>query len=44
VAPGALGNPVRESLGAFLVDPINVSVYGINQPQAQQIYDRVGWK
>jgi iron(III) transport system substrate-binding protein len=37
-------NPELESLGAFKKDAINVSMYGKNQPAAQQIYDRAGWK
>jgi iron(III) transport system substrate-binding protein len=37
-------NPELESLGTFKKDAINVSMYGKNQPAAQQIYDRAGWK
>ncbi|MCR9255941.1 MAG: Fe(3+) ABC transporter substrate-binding protein [Alphaproteobacteria bacterium] len=44
VVVGALDNPVLEALGGFVVDPINVAVYGENQPLAQKIYDRAGWK
>jgi len=44
VVPGALDNPHLEALGAYVVDPINVAIYGINQPEAQKIYDRAGWK
>ena len=33
-----------QSLGSFKIDPVNVAVYGENQPLAQKIYDRVGWK
>ena len=32
------------ALGEFKIDPINVSAYGANQPLAQKIFDRVGWK
>jgi iron(III) transport system substrate-binding protein len=28
----------------FKIDPLNVSVYGENQPLAQVIYDRAGWR
>ena len=31
------------ALGEFKPDPINVSVYGTNQTQAQMIFDRAGW-
>ena len=31
-------------LGVFLEDPINVAVYGQNQPEAQKIFDAAGWK
>lgn len=37
-------NDVLKSLGEFKEDKINVSVYGENQPIAQKVYDRVGWK
>ncbi|HMA13709.1 MAG: Fe(3+) ABC transporter substrate-binding protein [Bacteroidota bacterium] len=33
-----------KSLGTdFKVDPVNISVYGSNQPKAQMIFDSVGW-
>jgi iron(III) transport system substrate-binding protein len=31
------------ALGEFKTNPINVSVYGTNQAQAQMIFDRAGW-
>jgi iron(III) transport system substrate-binding protein len=31
------------ALGEFKTDPVNVSVYGNNQAQAQMIFDRAGW-
>jgi iron(III) transport system substrate-binding protein len=37
-------NPVLNSLGEFSYDPINVAVLGRNQPLAQKIFDRAGWK
>ncbi|HYM19216.1 MAG TPA: extracellular solute-binding protein [Micropepsaceae bacterium] len=32
------------ALGTFKTDPLNVSVYGQNQAQAQAIFDRAGWR
>ena len=37
-------NPDLASLGDFKADTINVAVYGRNQPKAQMVYDRAGWK
>lgn len=31
-------------LGEFKADPVNVAVFGDNQPMAQKIFDRAGWK
>ena len=39
-----LDNPVLAELGDFRTDTLNVSVYGENQPEAQRVYDRAGWK
>jgi iron(III) transport system substrate-binding protein len=45
VVPSArVTNPVLSALGEFQYDPINVAVLGRNQPVAQKIFDRVGWK
>ena len=44
VAATVKGNSAVESLGSFKVDPINVAVYGENQPTAQKVFDRAGWK
>jgi len=45
VVPSArVTNPVLSALGEFQYDPINVAVLGRNQPVAQRIFDRVGWK
>ena len=45
VVPGArVTNPVLSALGEFQYDPINVAVLGRNQPLAQKIFDRAGWK
>ena len=37
-------NPALAALGAFKQDALNVAALGRNQPAAQRIYDRVGWK
>ncbi len=44
VVAGVEGSSALESLGSFKVDPINVAVFGENQPEAQKIFDRAGWK
>ena len=44
VVAGVEGSSGLESLGSFKVDPINVAVLGENQPEAQKIFDRAGWK
>jgi iron(III) transport system substrate-binding protein len=45
VVPSArVTNPVLSALGDFQYDPINVAVLGRNQPLAQKIFDRAGWK
>ena len=44
VVDGVAANSVLEQLGSFKADPLNVSVLGENQPQAQRIFDRVGWQ
>jgi iron(III) transport system substrate-binding protein len=44
VSSARVVNPVLNSLGEFSYDPINVAVLGRNQPLAQKIFDRVGWK
>jgi iron(III) transport system substrate-binding protein len=41
---GALENPVLVGLGMPRFDSVNVAVYGENQPEAQRIFDRAGWK
>ena len=45
--PAAIGarlTPELTALGRFKPDPVNVSVYGQNQAQAQAIFDRAGWR
>ena len=32
------------ALGEFTIDPLNVATYGVNQAQAQAIFDRAGWR
>ena len=44
VAGVKLDNPALESLGTFRADTLNVSVLGKNQPLAQKVADRAGWK
>jgi iron(III) transport system substrate-binding protein len=45
VVPGVrIDNPALEALGDFKADAINVGVLGRNQPVAQKIADRAGYK
>ncbi len=44
VVDGVAANSVLERLGAFKADPLNIAVLGENQPEAQRIFDRVGWQ
>ncbi|SMF76306.1 iron(III) transport system substrate-binding protein [Tistlia consotensis] len=44
VVKGISANPELEALGDPKIDPVNVSVYGENQPLAQMLYDQAGWK
>lgn len=45
VVPGAVAhNPELHALGKFRADPINIGVLGRNQPAAQKLIDRAGWK
>jgi iron(III) transport system substrate-binding protein len=44
VVAGVTPSSVLESLGAFKPDTLNVSVFGENQPSAQRIFDRAGWR
>ena len=45
VVPGVpTNNPALKALGAFKTDSINIAVIGKNQPVAQKIFDRVGYK
>jgi iron(III) transport system substrate-binding protein len=44
VVEGVAAKDALKALGAFKTDQLNVAVYGENQPAAQMIFDRVGWK
>jgi iron(III) transport system substrate-binding protein len=44
VKGAAVDNPALAALGAFKPDALNVSALGRNQPVAQKLYDRAGWK
>ena len=44
VAGAPLNNRNLEALGTFRADTLNVGVLGKNQPAAQRIFDRVGFK
>ena len=45
VVKGApLNNKALASLGTFKMDALNISALGKNQPEAQKIFDRVGYK
>ncbi|NGP53052.1 Fe(3+) ABC transporter substrate-binding protein [Thioalkalivibrio sp. XN8] len=44
VEGAALDNPALETLGEFKVDPVDATVYGENQAEAQRALDRAGWK
>jgi iron(III) transport system substrate-binding protein len=45
VVKGAvLNNKALASLGTFKMDPLNIGMLGKNQPAAQKIFDRVGYK
>ncbi len=37
-------NPALKTLGKFKIDPVNIAMIGKNQPVAQKIFDRVGYK
>ncbi|MGV3627160.1 MAG: extracellular solute-binding protein [Betaproteobacteria bacterium] len=44
VKGAALNNKALASLGTFKMDTLNIGVLGKNQPTAQKIFDRVGYK
>jgi len=39
-----VNNPALAALGDFKADTLNVSALGRNQPAAQKLYDRAGWR
>jgi iron(III) transport system substrate-binding protein len=43
VATASLDSDLK-ALGPFKTDPINVRAYGENQVQAQELFDKAGWK
>ncbi len=44
VASAPLDNPALSALGQFRQDTLNVAALGRNQPIAQKLLDRAGWK
>ena len=44
VVEGVAPNSALQGLGTFKADTLNVAIYGENQPAAQKIFDRAGWK
>ena len=44
VKSAAIDNPALAALGSFKPDMLNVSALGRNQPEAQKLYDRAGWR
>ena len=44
VKSAPFANKALSSLGEFKMDPLNIGVLGKNQPLAQKIFDRVGYK
>ena len=44
VVEGVAPNAAVVALGQFKEDPINVAQLGQNQPEAQKVFDRAGWK
>lgn len=44
VVPGVEMDPVVAELGEFKVDEVNVSSYGRNNPEVNEIVDRAGWQ
>lgn len=44
VATVRTDNAALSALGTFKSDPLNVGALGSNQPTAQKVYDRAGWR
>ena len=44
VLGAVLDNPALEALGPFEADPLDATLYGVHQAEAQRALDRAGWK
>jgi len=44
VKSAAIDNSALTGMGSFKPDTLNVSALGRNQPEAQKVYDRAGWR
>ena len=44
VKSAAIDNSALAGMGSFKPDTLNVSALGRNQPEAQKVYDRAGWR
>jgi iron(III) transport system substrate-binding protein len=44
VKTATIDNSALTALGNFKADTLNVSALGRNQPEAQKVYDRAGWR
>lgn len=44
VVDDVVASVTAQSFGSFAIDPVNVSVYGSNNPEAVRLMDRVGWR
>jgi iron(III) transport system substrate-binding protein len=44
VKGASVDNPALVALGTFKPDALNVAALGRNQPVAQKLYDRAGWR
>jgi len=40
----ATNNPALKAMGTFKAETLNIAAIGKNQPNAQKIFDRVGYK
>jgi iron(III) transport system substrate-binding protein len=43
-APAPIENPALQTMGPFEMDSLNVSRFGEHQAEAQQVFDRAGWR
>ena len=44
VVEGVPASEIAQSFGPFEIDPVDVSVYGSNNPEAVRLMDRAGWR